>query len=85
MSLRQIPVSHSRRNNPTLQRVVIVDYNLEVDYERTEPENETVSQEEKEENSDAEYVNMDVPQAGTLHQRMMPCNALQRNQKVHQE
>ena len=51
---------------------VIADYNLDIDYEGSEPKNEPVAQEEKEENSNAEYENMEIPQARTFYQRMMP-------------
>ena len=62
---------------------VIADYDLDVNYEGSEPKNESVAQEKKEENSDAEYANMEIPQEGTFHQRMMPHNVLQRIQRVH--
>ena len=55
---------------------VIVDCNLDVDYEGSEPENESVAQEKKEESYNAEYANMDIPRDRTFHQRMMPCNIL---------
>ena len=64
---------------------VIVDYDLHIDYERSDPKNEPVAQEKKDENSDAEYANMEVSQAGTFHLRMMPCNVLQRIQQVLRE
>ena len=61
---------------------VIADYDPNVNYEGSEHENEIVGQEEEEKNSNAEYVNMKIPQAGTFHQRMMPCNVMQRIQQV---
>ena len=44
---------------------VIVDNDPDVYYEGSEPEIEPVAQEEKEENSDAEYANMEIPQEFT--------------------
>ena len=52
---------------------VVADYNLDVDYEGSEPKNEPVTQEEVEKNSNAEYAKMEVLQDGTFCQRMMPC------------
>ena len=37
------------------------------------------------ENSNVEHANMEIPWAGTFHQRMMPCNIMQRIQWVHWE
>ena len=62
---------------------VIIDYDLDIDYDGSEPKNEPVAQEEKEENSNAEYVNMEMTCGGTFHQRMMPCNVMQRIQWIH--
>ena len=39
---------------------VIIDYNPDVDYEGSEPKNEPVAWEEKEENSDTEYANIEM-------------------------
>ena len=50
--------------------------------EGSEPKNETVAQEGKEENSNAEYANMEIPQAWTFCQRMMACKVLQKIQWV---
>ena len=44
---------------------VMVDYNPNIDYYLSEPRNEPVAQEEKEENSDAEHGNMEIPPKGT--------------------
>ena len=44
---------------------VIVDYGSDIDYEWSEPKNEPVAQKEKEEQLDVDYVNMELPQAGT--------------------
>ena len=62
---------------------VTVDDSLDVDYESSEPKIEPDTQEEKENNSDAEYANMEIPFDGTFHQRMTPCNVMQRIQWVH--
>ena len=62
---------------------VITDYDLDVDYEGSDPQNKPDSQEEKEENSDAEYAKMEIPHDETVCQRMMHCNILQRIQHVH--
>ena len=40
---------------------IVADYNLDVDYTGSEPKNELVTQEEKEENSDTVYMNMKIP------------------------
>ena len=50
----------------------IADYNLDVDYEGSEPEVEPVTQVEREISSDAEYANREIPHEGSLCQRMMP-------------
>ena len=50
----------------------ISDYNLDVDYEGSEPKVEQSAQEQREVEPDREYVNMEIPQDGTFHQRMMP-------------
>ena len=51
---------------------VIADYNLDIDYEGSEPKVESVAQDEREVDSDAEYAKMEMSRDGTLHQRMMP-------------
>ena len=48
------------------------DYDLDVDYEGSEPDVVPVAQVEREVDPDAQYANMDIPCDGTLHQRMMP-------------
>ena len=58
-------------------------YNSDVDYKVSKPKNEPCAQEEKEENSDAHYVNMEISRKGTFCQRMMPCNLMQRIQWLH--
>ena len=50
----------------------IVDYNADEDYEGSELKNEPVTQEQREVDPDAEYAKREMPQNGTLHQRMMP-------------
>ena len=50
---------------------MIADYNLDIDYDGLELKNVPDGQEETEENSDAEYENMEIPCNGTFHQRMM--------------
>ena len=50
----------------------IADYNQDVDYEGSEPEVEQSAQEQREVDPDAEFAEMEIPQDGTLHQRMMP-------------
>ena len=50
----------------------IADYNPDVGYERSEAKVEQSAQEQREVDPDAEYVNMEIPQEGTFHQRMMP-------------
>ena len=82
-SLRPILVFLSRRNSQKLQMAVTADYNLDIDYVGSEPENEPDVQEEKEENSDAEYTKVKIPCDGTFHQRMMHWNVFQRIQHIH--
>ena len=53
---------------------VIADYDLDIDYEGSEPKIEPVTQEEKEENSNTEYANSHM---------MKPCNFMQRIQWAH--
>ena len=50
----------------------IADYDPDVDNVGSKPQVEPVAQDEWEFDPDAEYVNMEIPQDGTLHQRMMP-------------
>ena len=50
----------------------IADYDPEVDYGGSEPVVEQSAQEQREVDPDAEYAEMEIPQDGTLHQRMMP-------------
>ena len=40
---------------------VIVDYDLDIDCEGSKQKNEPIAQEEQQENSDAEYANMEIP------------------------
>ena len=56
----------------------MADYHLNINYEGSESKNEPVTYEEKEENSDAEFACMEMPHEGTFHQRMTPCNAMQK-------
>ena len=48
------------------------DYNLDEDYEGTEPKVKQSAQEQKEVDPDAEYANIEISQDGTLCKRMMP-------------
>ena len=64
---------------------VIADYNIDIDYEGSEPKNGPDAQEKKERDSDTEYAEIKVSCSGTFHQRMMHCNILQRIQSVHCE
>ena len=50
----------------------MADYNLDVDYERSELEVEPDTQEQREVDPDAKYAKLEMPQNGTLCQRMMP-------------
>ena len=50
----------------------IADYNPDVDYECSKPENEPVAKDQREVNPNAEYAKMEVPHHETLCQRMMP-------------
>ena len=64
---------------------VIADYDPDKDFEGSNPINEPVAQEEKEEDPNAENVNLEIPCTGTFHQRMMPCNVLKNIRWVHKE
>ena len=50
----------------------IEDYNPDVDYEGSEPKAKQSAPEQREVDPDTEYANMEIPQDGTLCQRMMP-------------
>ena len=50
----------------------IADYDPDVDNVGSEPKVEPVAQDEREFDPDAEYVEMEIPQDGTPHQRIMP-------------
>ena len=43
-----------------------MDQNQDIDYEGSEPDNEPIAQEEKEEDPNAQYENMMIPHAGTF-------------------
>ena len=51
---------------------VIADYDPDIDYEGSEPKVEPDAREQREIDSDAEHVKMEMPREGTLHQKMMP-------------
>ena len=78
-------VSQHEVQSDTTEGKVIADYNSDVNYEGSEPEDEPVAQEEKEGNSDAEYANMEISYAGTFCQRMMPLNNMWMIQQINQE
>ena len=78
-------VSQQEEQPDATKGKVIADYDPDIDYERSKPKNKPDSQEKKEENTDIEYTNMEIPHNGTFHQRMMPCNNVQRIQHVHPE
>ena len=61
----------------------IADYNPDINYkpEGSDPDIEAVHEEE--ENSDAEYAKMELPQSGILHQRTMNCKVAERIKRVH--
>ena len=50
----------------------IADYDRDIDYVGSEPQVESVAQDEREVDPDAEYTNMEILHGGTLCQRMMP-------------
>ena len=50
----------------------IADYNLDIDYEVSEPKVKQSAQKQMEVDPDAEYAEIEIPQDGTLCQRMMP-------------
>ena len=60
----------------------MANYYLDVNYklEGSDPDVKAVNEEE--ENSDAEYTKMELPQDGTLHQRMMNCKVAERIKRV---
>ena len=78
-------VSQQEEQPDATEGEVITDYDPDVDYEESEPKNEPGAQKEKEEHSDTEYANIEIPCNGTFHQKMMPCNVRQRIKCVHQE
>ena len=50
----------------------MADYDLDIDYEGSEPDIKQSAQEHREVDPDAEFAEMDIPCDGTLCQRMMP-------------
>ena len=50
----------------------IAAYDLDVDYEGSEPKDEPDAWEQREDDPDAAHAKMEMPRNGTLHQRMMP-------------
>ena len=64
---------------------VIADYDPDVDYEGSEPDNKPVDQKNNEENSKAEYAKMEIPHTGTFCQRMMFCELMIGIQWLHRE
>ena len=54
------------------QKVDIEDHDPDIDYVGSEPEVELVAQDERGVDPDTEYASMEIPQVGTLHQRMVP-------------
>ena len=61
----------------------IADYDLDVDYEGSEPKAKQSAQEQREVDPDAEFVEMEIPQDGTLHQRIMPQEQYKGILRVH--
>ena len=64
--------SQQEDQSDTTESKDVADYNLDIDYEGSEPKVEPVAHVEREVNPDAEYANMEIPHSGTLGQRMMP-------------
>ena len=64
------------------QKAKLQEMKIWLQTEGLEPKNETVAQEGKEENSNAEYANMEIPQAWTIYQNMMSCKVVQKIQWV---
>ena len=54
-------VSQQDEQPNTTKKEVIVDYNQDIDCEGSGPKNEPVAQDWKEQNSDAECANMEIP------------------------
>ena len=61
----------------------IAGYDLDVDYEGSEPEVKQSAQEQKEVDPDAEYAEMEIPQDGILRKRMMPQDQYMGILRVH--
>ena len=55
----------------TIEGIVIVDYNPDVDYEGSEPKVEPGTQEKRKVGSYVEYVKVEMPRDEILHQRIM--------------
>ena len=64
-------ISQQEEQPNAIEGKVIADYNLGVDYEGSKPENEPDAPEEKEENSDEDYMKMEILCQGTLCQKSM--------------
>ena len=50
----------------------IADYNLDIDYEGSQPKVEPDAQEQREDDPHRAYMKIEMPGNETLHQRMMP-------------
>ena len=50
----------------------IADYDMDIYYEVSEPDNEQAAQKQREVDPNEEYAKMEMPKSGTLPQRMMP-------------
>ena len=78
-----VSASQQKGEADTTRGKAIADYNPDIDYqpEGSDPEIEAVN--EDEENSDAKYVKMELPQARTLHQRTINLKVTERIKRVH--
>ena len=57
---------HQEEQQNATESEDIADYDLDIDYVSSEPKVESVTQDEREVDPDAEYTNMEIPQDGTL-------------------
>ena len=80
-----LSVPQQEEHPDTVEDRDITDYDLDIDYEGSEPKNEQVAQEQKEEDPEAEYAKMELQQDGTFHQRMIPWETMKGIQKVDRE
>ena len=78
-----VSVSQQEGQADATRGKAIADYNLDIDCEPEGSDPEIKAVDKEEDNSDAEYVKMKLPQARTLQQRTMNCKVAEKVKRVH--